>query len=118
MLLLGCSDSQCVVDLAYVSMVGHDISAGFISIILRDTVMVQVGSNVLLTTICPLGPNGETRHCSSAELEAASPLRPVWPIAMANFMVVFHVLGSYQVSCCFMHVLLWYLMLSRASMAS
>ncbi|KAK9831658.1 hypothetical protein WJX74_004645 [Apatococcus lobatus] len=58
----------------------------------------NVGSNVLLTTICPLGPNGETRHCSSAELEAAAPLRPVWPIAMANLMVVFHVLGSYQVS--------------------
>ena len=57
----------------------------------------QVGSNVLLTTICPLGPNGETRSCSAAELEAGSPLKPVWPIAMANLMVVFHVLGSYQV---------------------
>ena len=58
---------------------------------------LQVGSNVLLTTICPLGPNGETRSCSAAELETTSPLKPVWPIAMANLMVVFHVLGSYQV---------------------
>ena len=58
---------------------------------------LQVGSNVLLTTVCPLGPNGETRTCSAEELKTTSPLKPVWPIAMANMMVVFHVLGSYQV---------------------